>query len=108
MNLSNKAKRVEKLVELINYHNKRYYLDDKPEISDAEFDLLLKELISLEKEDPSLSSPSSPTKKVGGFVSENFKKFTHIKRMYSLENISNNEELVKFIERIEKKITANL
>ena len=104
MILSNKAKRVEKLVELINYHNKRYYLDDKPEISDAEFDLLLKELISLEKEDPSLSSPSSPTKKVGGFVSENFKKFTHIKRMYSLENISDNEELVKFIERIEKKI----
>ena len=88
MNLSNKAKRVEKLVELINYHNKRYYLDDKPEISDAEFDLLLKELISLEKEDPSLSSPSSPTKKVGGFVSENFKKFTHIKRTVSYTHLT--------------------
>ena len=99
MILSNKAKRVEKLVELINYHNKRYYLDDKPEISDAEFDLLLKELITLEKENPSLSSPSSPTKKVGGFVSENFnlletcgemtfKCLTLQRNLYSIHNLN--------------------
>jgi len=97
-------KRIKHLEELINYHNRRYYLEDKPEISDAEFDLLLKELVELEKKHPALANPSSPTKKVGGFVSKEFNKFTHIKRMYSLENISNKDELYKFIERVEKTI----
>jgi len=104
MSLAIKTKRAKQLVELINYHNKLYYLDDKPEISDAEFDLLLKELIDLEKNNPSLASPNSPTKKVGGYVSENFNKFTHLKKMYSLENISNKVELAKFVQRIEKAI----
>ena len=104
MNLAEINKRIKHLEELINHHNRRYYLEDRPEISDAEFDLLLKELIELEEKHPTLANPSSPTKKVGGFVSKEFNKFTHIKRMYSLENISNKDELYKFIERIEKTI----
>ena len=104
MNLVDTQRRIKELEKLINYHNKKYYLDDKPEISDAEFDFLLKELIDLEKENPNLCNPSSPTQKVGGFISKQFDKFNHIKRMYSLDNISNYDELNKFIERIEKKI----
>ena len=101
MNLAEINKRIKHLEELINHHNRRYYLEDRPEISDAEFDLLLKELIELEEKHPTLANPSSPSKKVGGFVSKEFNKFTHIKRMYSLENISNKDELYKFIERID-------
>ena len=104
MNSSQINKRIKELEELINYHNKRYYLEDKPEISDGEFDLLLKELIQLEDENPSIANPNSPSKKIGGYVSKEFKKFVHLKKMYSLENISNSEELQKFIERISKTI----
>ena len=102
MNSNVKKKRIDDLVKLINYHNKRYYLEDKPEISDEEFDLILKELLVLEEENPTLMDPSSPTQKVGGFISKNFKKFQHLEKMYSLENISNKEELKKFISKVEK------
>ena len=97
-------KKIKELSSLLNYHNKKYYIDDKPEIEDSEFDLLLKELIELEQKNPKFIKDDSPTQKVGGFVSKNFKKFKHIKQMYSLENISNSKELLKFIERIEKLI----
>ena len=73
MNSNVKKKRIDDLVKLINYHNKRYYLEDKPEISDEEFDLILKELLALEEENPTLMDPSSPSQKVGGFISKNFK-----------------------------------
>ena len=104
MNTDAKNERIKELVDLINYHNKRYYLEDKPEITDSEFDLLLKELVRLEKENPELASTNSPSQKVGGFISEHFEKYKHLKKMYSLENISNEEELKKFIKRVEKII----
>ena len=99
-------KRIRELVDLINYHNKKYYLKDAPEISDFEFDLLLKELIKLEKENPNLKLLDSPTEKIGGYISDSFSKHTHLNGMYSLENISNNTELEDFIKRIKKRIKS--
>ena len=81
MNTDAKNERIKELVDLINYHNKRYYLEDKPEITDSEFDLLLKELVRLEKENPELASTNSPSQKVGGFISEHFEKYKHLKKM---------------------------
>ena len=73
--------RVKELSKLINYHNKKYYLDDNPEISDAEFDLLLKELIALENKNAQLKLPDSPSLKIGGHISENFDKHNHLEPM---------------------------
>ena len=96
--------RIKELAGLINNHNKKYYLNDNPEITDAEFDLLLNELIELEKKNPKLKLPDSPTNKVGGHISENFLKHQHQEPMYSLENISNFKELEDFLKRINKTI----
>ena len=97
--------KISELTKKINYHNKRYYLHDKPEISDGEFDLLLKELIKLEEDFPKLKKSTSPSQKVGGFVSKSFKKHTHGNKMYSLDNINNFDELNEFIKRVNKTIT---
>ena len=97
--------KISDLTKKINYHNKRYYLHDKPEISDGEFDLLLKELIKLEEDFPKLKKSTSPSQKVGGFVSKSFKKHTHGNKMYSLDNINNFDELNEFIKRVNKTIT---
>ena len=104
MKIASAELRLNELIDKINYHNKRYYLDDKPEISDSEFDLLLKELISLEKQFPTLKTNTSPSQKVGGFVSTNFKKHKHINKMYSLDNVNNHEELLDFHNRIKKTV----
>jgi len=97
--------KISDLTKKINYHNKRYYLHDKPEISDGEFDLLLKELIKLEEDFPKLKKSTSPSQKVGGFVSKSFKKHTHGNKMYSLDNINNFDELNEFIKRVNKTIS---
>ena len=97
--------KISELTKKINYHNKRYYLHDKPEISDGEFDLLLKELIKLEDDFPKLKKSTSPSQKVGGFVSKSFKKHTHGNKMYSLDNINNFDELNEFIKRVNKTIS---
>ena len=97
--------KISELTKKINYHNKRYYLHDKPEISDSEFDLLLNELIKLEEDFPKLKKSTSPSQKVGGFISKSFKKHTHGNKMYSLDNINNFDELNEFIKRIKKTIT---
>ncbi|MEE2702262.1 MAG: NAD-dependent DNA ligase LigA [Thermodesulfobacteriota bacterium] len=99
-------RRINQLVQSINYHNKKYYLNDNPEISDPEFDLLLKELEKLEKENPNLKLADSPTEKIGGYMSNGFSKHNHLEGMYSLENISNNSELHDFIKRITKLVKS--
>ena len=60
------AERVEYLTEQLNYHNYKYYVEDSPEITDFEFDALLRELEQLEEEYPELKRPNSPTMRVGG------------------------------------------
>src|SRR3989344_2734961 len=93
---------IEKLTEKINYHNWRYYVKDDPEISDQEFDDLLKKLEKLEKEFPDLSLPDSPTQRVGGIVLDEFKKYEHHIPMLSLTNSTDEDETRDFDERIKK------
>jgi len=79
-------KRVDKLREEIEYHNYRYYILDQPEISDAEYDRLMKELEKLEEEYPDLRSPNSPTQRVGASPLEEFEIVRHTTPMLSLAN----------------------
>ena len=104
MSYQDSKNRAIELTNLLNYHNKKYYLDDKPEISDAEFDILINELKQIENKFPKLKKSTSPTQKVGGYVSKNFQKFPHREKMYSLDNINNKQELKEFIDRIKKTI----
>jgi DNA ligase (NAD+) len=94
------ADRVNELRALINYHNERYYVQDNPEISDAEFDELMRELASLEAAHPELRDPESPTERVGGRPAEGFETVEHLAPMLSLENAYNEDELRDFHARI--------
>lgn len=95
------AERVLRLRREIEYHTHRYYVLDDPEISDAAFDSLMRELRDLEEEHPDLQDPSSPTQRVGGAVGNQFEPVVHEQRMYSLDNAMNFEELDAWMERIE-------
>jgi len=96
--------RIQKLRRVIDYHNKKYYVDNDPEISDKEFDTLLNELKALEKDNPQLVTPYSPTQRVGGEVAEGFGKVEHSTRMMSLDNVYNFKELKEFENRIIRSI----
>src|ERR1700739_116295 len=85
--------RVEKLRETIRHHEYLYYGLDAPEISDAEFDALMRELKALEEEHPELVTPDSPTQRVGGKPKEGFPKVAHSRPMLSLDNVTSEEEL---------------
>jgi DNA ligase (NAD+) len=92
--------RVAELRRLLNYHNERYYLDAAPEISDAEFDALMRELQALELAHPELADPESPTVRIGGRAAEGFVKVDHLAPMLSLENAYNEDELREFHARV--------
>ena len=96
--------RIETLRAQIEYHRKRYYDEDAPEISDAEFDRLFYELIALEQAYPALDSPDSPTKHVGGRASEKFEKVTHAVRLGSLQDVFSYDELRAFLARTEEAL----
>lgn len=93
------ALRVPELRRLLTYHAWRYYALDDPLISDAQFDTYLQELIALEQAHPELASPTSYTQRVGGFVSRQFAACTHAKRMYSIDDAMNLDELDLWLER---------
>jgi len=96
-----KAKqRIEKLRELINYHNHRYYVLDSPEISDEEYDKLMRELQTLEQQFPQFVTPDSPTQRVGAAPLEEFGVVEHREPMLSLANVFSNEELLAWHKRI--------
>ncbi len=97
-------KEVERLRELINYHNIKYYRDDNPEISDAEYDELFRRLVELEKKYPELITPDSPTQRVGAPPLEKFEKITHLTPMFSLDNAMNPDELREFDRRIKRML----
>lgn len=96
--------RIAELSDTIEYHNRRYYILNQPSISDYEFDMLMEELISLEKLFPEYALPSSPTKRVGGDLTKEFPTVRHRYPMLSLSNSYNRVEIVDFIKRIEKTI----
>ncbi len=97
--------RIEKLRKEIQYHEKKYYVDNDPQISDYEFDLLIKELQKLEQEFPEFITPESPTQRVGEQLLEGFVSVEHSTPMLSLDNCYNEKELKEFEDRIKK---ANL
>lgn len=102
MNIKQAQKRIEELRNTIEYHNKKYYDDDAPEISDFEYDMLNNELKNLEKEFPSLITKASNTQKVGGHVKKGFKEVTHEVPLQSLQDIFDFDELLEFDKRIKK------
>ena len=87
-------------VKLINHYNKKYYNDNTSEITDAEYDLLKKEIIDLEKNNKFLVSKKSPTKVIGYKPSKNFKKISHKVPMLSLANAFSKEDLQNFEKKI--------
>ena len=91
--VSDPATRIEKLRREIEHHTYLYYAKDAPEISDAAFDSLMRELRELERENPELVDPTSPTQRVGGYVGEQFAPVRHAQRMYSLDNAMDLHEL---------------
>ena len=92
----------EELCREIWEHNRYYYLENNPRISDQEFDLLLKRLESIEKEHPEWVKPSSPTQRVGETLTGGFKSVLHEVPMLSLANSYSKDEIVDFIKRIQK------
>ncbi len=100
MELANAKLRIEQLTNTLKDHKYRYYVLAEPIISDFDFDQLLKELEHLELQFPQFADPNSPTKKVGGSVSEGFITVKHQRPMLSLANSYNEEELREFDDRI--------
>ncbi|HEY6871208.1 MAG TPA: NAD-dependent DNA ligase LigA [Geobacteraceae bacterium] len=99
----NKAEdRIQELRREIERHNRFYYVLDRPEITDAEYDALYRELVRLEEEFPELATPDSPTRRVGGAPLEKFSQVTHRIPMLSLENAFNEEEMEEFDERVKR------
>jgi DNA ligase (NAD+) len=94
------VRKIEKLREELRRHEHLYYVLDKPEISDAEYDALMNELRRLEAAHPELVTPDSPTQRVGGKPAEGFKKAQHSRPMLSLDNAYNAEELVDWDRRV--------
>src|SRR5262245_27319016 len=92
--------RIEELREQIRDHEYRYYVLDKPVISDYEFDQLMRELKKLEEEHPELITPDSPSQRVGGEPAKEFPTYTFSKPMLSLENAYSEEELQDWGRRV--------
>lgn len=95
-------KRIRELTEQIEQHNYNYYVLDKPTISDYDFDMLLEELISLEKQFPEFLSDNSPSQRVGGQITKVFETVKHKFPMLSLSNSYSKDELIEFDERVKK------
>ncbi len=100
MTIETARQKAENLREQILYHNDRYYNQDSPEISDYEYDMLLKELEEIESEFPELITPDSPTQKVGGQAGEKFSPVEHTVPMESLHDSFSHDEIKDFAKRV--------
>lgn len=100
--------RISELIDLINYHNNRYYNEDSPEISDFEYDKLMKELIKLEEENPKLKRADSPSSRVGGKPLDKFNQVTHKIPMLSLSNAYSAQDLRDFDKRVRDSINEEV
>lgn len=96
--------RIEELTKQLEYHSHKYYVENSPEISDFEFDAMLRELQDLETKHPDLASPNSPTKRVGSDLTSEFASAEHRFPMLSLSNTYSSEELGEWIDRIIREI----
>ncbi|MCB0762890.1 MAG: NAD-dependent DNA ligase LigA, partial [Flavobacteriales bacterium] len=100
--------RMVKLAQELNRHNHSYYVLAKPEISDQEFDAMLRELENLEQQYPHLADANSPTKRVGGDLTDTFEKVTHRFPMLSLSNTYSKEEVAEWEARIKKLVEGEM
>ena len=107
MNAKQAKERIESLRKQVEYHAKKYYDEDKPEISDFEYDMLMVELRNLEKDFPEFQSKESLTQKVGGHVREGFQKVTHEVPLQSLQDVFSIEEVKEYVEKIEQRAKEN-
>ena len=96
------ALQIEQLREELRHHEHQYYVLDSPEITDAEYDAMLRRLQALETEHPELLTPDSPTQRVGGKPREGFIKVRHTSSMLSLDNALNEAELRDFDRRVKE------
>ncbi|MGE5680948.1 MAG: NAD-dependent DNA ligase LigA [Bacillota bacterium] len=97
-------KRIEELIEIIREHDYKYYVLAQPEVSDYEYDLLLKELEKLEEQYPEYISPYSPTQRVGKDLTKEFRPVSHMVPMLSLANTYNEQELFDFDKRVRESL----
>ena len=104
MSREDDIRRMSELVDLLEYHTRKYYIDNSPEISDFEFDALLRELQELENTYPDMASHNSPTKRVGSDLTSEFTSAEHRFPMLSLSNTYSSEELGEWIDRIIREI----
>jgi len=104
----NIRQRIESLRDELRQHNHNYYILDNATISDYEFDIKLKELQALEEQHPEFFDANSPTQRVGGAVTKNFKTTVHDFRMYSLDNSYSKEDLLDWETRIKKMVDGDI
>ena len=95
--------RHKELAELVEEHRTRYYLDDAPTVSDADYDQLMRELEQLEEKFPELRTPDSPTQSVGGYASSTFEAYEHRERLLSLDNAFSFDELDAWYGRLQRE-----
>lgn len=98
------VERIEELRQQLRYHGYRYHVLDEPEISDAQYDGLLRELVRLEEENPILITPDSPTQRVGGPVGDLFTPVRHRRPLFSLDNVEQVSELDSWTHRMTRQL----
>jgi DNA ligase (NAD+) len=104
MDIEQAKQEITTLREKLEYYAKKYYDDDKPEISDYEYDMMMNQLKKLEKQFPELITKDSLTQKVGGHVKEGFAQITHEVPLQSLQDVFSFEELIEFDLRVKKQL----
>ncbi len=106
MDTKSAENRIKELSDILKYHNRKYYIEDSPEIEDFEYDALLRELEVLEEEFPEFRREDSPTQTVGGAALRLFTPVQHSVKMESLQDVFSIEEFLNFAEKIDTKRTA--
>lgn len=96
--------RIRALRNSLEYHSRKYYIEDDPQISDYAYDQMFYELKGLEQAYPQFDDPASPTRRVGGAALDKFEKVTHAVRMGSLQDVFSQEELLRFAEQIDRAV----
>lgn len=106
MDKTTAEKRIAELTELLNKYTYQYYVLNNPEVSDYDFDMLMQELKSIEKQFPELVSPASPTQRVGGIAEGRFEKVQHKVQMTSLQDVFSVEQVENFINKCKEELNS--
>lgn len=99
---------IEELRSLINYHSNLYYTMDEPEISDFEYDALMNQLKEMERQNPELITPDSPTQRIGGKILEGFEEVVHTVQMQSLNDVFDRESVIDFGRKTEEALSEKV